>query len=134
MCRHAYGDGPWDDLGRAWVLAHPLDRAGVVERRVLAGLVPALPAVAAVCLDAPMPGLGDRPVRALVPPERVCPDALRRLEREVGDPLYTSPHWAAQECLRVLALSGLRFATEPDRAPEITRLTDAWMQRLGERA
>jgi hypothetical protein len=62
---------------------------------------------------------------------RVRPDALAALTREAGASIGTSSHWLWSESLRLLALSGYRLATEPERAPEIAAEFEAWMLRLG---
>ena len=68
---------------------------------------------------------------ALVDPMRVRPDALAALSRDAGASLGMSSHWLWSESLRLLALSGYRLATEPERAPEIAAEFEAWMLRLG---
>ena len=77
-----------------------------------------------------MRAFGGRPLTALVDPLRVRPDALTALSREAGASLGVSSHWLWNESLRLLALSGHRLATEPDRAPEIAAEFEAWMLRL----
>jgi hypothetical protein len=67
----------------------------------------------------------------LVDPGRVKPEALAQLEVLAGRALYASQHWIWSECLRLLALSGLRAAVMPDRASEILKQQEDWMLRLG---
>jgi hypothetical protein len=78
-----------------------------------------------------MNSFGGRPLTALVDPARVRPDALTALAREAGASLGTSSHWLWSESLRLLALSGYRLATEPERAPQIAAEFESWMLRLG---
>lgn len=131
MCVRFYGTGPWDDLERAWMRAHPLDEAPSELRELLAASVAHMPAVVRACLSRPMRAFGGRPLTALVDPLRVRPDALRQLARDAGPSLFTSPHWIWTECLRLLALSGFRAATEPERAQEIAEQFEGWMLQLG---
>jgi hypothetical protein len=56
---------------------------------------------------------------------------LDELERKAGAALHTSQHWVTKECLRLLALGGLRIATHPDRAAEVLKQQEKWMARLG---
>jgi hypothetical protein len=131
MCVRYYGAGPWDDLARAWVNAHPLASAPRAIRGLVEQSLPLLPRIAEVCLISPMRTFGGRPLVALVDPLRVRPDALARLASEAGGALTTSPHWLRQEGLRLLALSSYRAATQPERAAEVASQYEDWMLRLG---
>ena len=131
MAVRFFGAGPWDGLARAWVLAHPVPRAPGNVRSLIEQSIPRLPRLAEVCLIEPMRAFGGRPLTALVDPLRVRPDALAALAREAGPSLGVSSHWLWSESLRLLALSGYRLATEPDRAPEIAAEFETWMLRLG---
>jgi hypothetical protein len=126
-----FGAGPWDGLARAWLLAHPVSRAPRDVRPLLEHSIPRLPRIAEACLLQPMRAFGGRPLTAFVDPLRVRPDALAALAREAGPSLGASSHWLWNESLRLLALSGYRLATEPDRAPEIAQEFERWMLRLG---
>jgi hypothetical protein len=131
MCVRFYGAGPWDDLAGAWTRAHPIEEAPAELQELLRNSVARLPTIVDACLARPMRAFGGRPITALVDPSRVRPDALAGLEREAGPALYTSSHWIWTECLRLLALSGYRAATEPERAKETAEQFESWMLRLG---
>lgn len=133
MCVRFFGAGPWDDLGRAWVDAYPLASAPPETRALAEWSVPLLPRIVELCLLAPMRSFGGRPLVAFVDPLRVRPDALARLSQEVGGALTTSSHWVRREGLRLLALTGYRAATEPERSAEIAKQCEDWMLRLGSR-
>jgi hypothetical protein len=126
-----FGAGPWDDLSRAWMRAHPLDEAPAGLRELLEASVARMPRIVDACLRRPMKAFGGRPISAIVDPARVRPDALAQLARDAGPALFTSSHWIWTECLRLLALSGYRAASEPDRAKEIAEQFEGWMLRLG---
>lgn len=131
MASRFFGEGPWTALSRAWLVAHPVERAPGDVRPVLERSIPRLPGIVEACLVQPMRAFGGRPLTALVDPMRVRPDALAALEREAGASIGTSSHWLWSESIRLLALSGYRLATEPEKAPEITAEFEAWMLRLG---
>jgi hypothetical protein len=131
MCIRFYGAGPWDELADAWVRAHPLDGAPEEVRELLERSAQLLPPIVDICLRDPMRSFSGRPLVALVDPGRVGPEALRRLSGEAGAALLTSPYWLHKEGLRLMALSGYRAATEPDRAAEIAQEHESWMLRLG---
>lgn len=133
MATRFFGEGPWTGLARAWLLAHPIARAPGDVRPLIERSIPRLPRIVEVCLLEPMRAFGGRPLTALVDPMRVRPDALAALARDAGASLGTSSHWLWSESLRLLALSGYRAATQPDRTPEIAAEFEAWMLRLGGR-
>jgi len=131
MCVRFFGAGPWDDLGRAWIRAYPVESAPPGVRALVETSVLLLPRIAELCLLAPMRGFAGRPLVALVDPLRVRPDALTRLAQEAGGALTTSSHWVRLEALRLLALTSFRAATEPERSAEIAKQYENWMLRLG---
>jgi hypothetical protein len=131
MATRFYGEGPWTGLGRAWMVAHPLSRAPHDVRPLIERSIPRLPRLAEVCLLEPMRAFGGRALTDLVDPMRVRPDALAALSRDAGASLGLSSHWLWSESLRLLALSGYRAATEPERTPEIAAEFQNWMLRLG---
>jgi hypothetical protein len=131
MCVRFYGAGPWDDLGRAWVRAYPLQSAPPDTRALAERSLPLLPRIAELCLLGPMRAFGGKPLVALVDPLRVRPDALAGLAREAGGALTTSAHWVRREALRLLALTSYLAATEPERSVEIAKQYEDWMLRLG---
>ena len=130
MCVRFFGAGPWDDLGRAWIGAHPVASAPPDTRALVERSLPLLPRIAELCLLAPLRGFGGKPVASLVDPLRVRPDALARLAQEAGGALTTSSHWLRGEALRLLALTSFRAATEPEGSAEIARQYEDWMLRL----
>ena len=131
MCRQSFGRGPWDDLAAVWSRRHPLEPDPGDFRARLAASLPLLPRISEVCLRAPLRAFGGRPISAVIDPARVAPAALAELERRAGPALHTSQHWVTTECLRLLALSGLRVATHPERAMGILKQQERWMARLG---
>jgi hypothetical protein len=131
MCTRFFGAGPWDDLAEAWVRSYPLERATAGTAEFLRRSLPLLPQIVELCLRTPMRAFGGRPLTSLLDPARVKPEALEQLEFRTGPALYTSHHWVWAECLRLLALSGLRAATMPERAAEVLKQQESWMLRLG---
>jgi hypothetical protein len=79
-----------------------------------------------------MPCFLGRRLSDLVDPQRVAPAALRQLQHNAGAAAFTSTHWIATECLRLTALSGLRFALEPESGREILKQQEDLMIKLGE--
>jgi hypothetical protein len=130
LCRAAFGSGPWDDLAVAWKTAYPARSAPAAVRDLLASAEPLLATVANLCLHRKLRAFGGRAPTDVIDPRRVSPAALEALAAAHGPALWTSPPLARAECLRILALSGLRFATRPHEAPTTLQLTKDWMHRL----
>lgn len=131
-CRRMYGAGPWDDLAYAWRDVHQLGRAEPGTRAFLEYSDGMLPRLAELSLLHPMTAFGGRSIVELVDPAKVRPDALMQWSKQLGSALTTSPHWAQQEPIRLLALSGYEMAIAPQRAPEIAQQYEAWTQRVGD--
>ena len=131
MCRQFYGSGPWDDLAAAWTELYPLHRAQGPTRELLQDSLPLLPRIVELTLREPMRAFGGRQLTALVNPARVKPEALGAMEQQLGQALYTSMHWIWTEALRLLALTGLRIATTPEKEVDKFARPDEWLLRLG---
>lgn len=130
MCRQFYGTGPWDELARAWTQLYPLQRAPDYTEALLRVSLPLLPQIVEVTLRKPMRAFGNRPLTALINPDRVRPEALLVMEQQLGAALFTSMHWIWTEALRLLALTGLRTATMAENTTLINQQKE-WMLRLG---
>jgi hypothetical protein len=131
MCRYFYGDGPWDHLALSWTALHPANSAHADTRSLLEDCNPILKTVVRLTLDTPMRCFKGRPLRALIQPERVSPEALRELSDRIGPALFTSAHWIWTEPLRILALTGLQLASRPENLNDILQLQEQSMLRLG---
>jgi hypothetical protein len=131
MCRRFYGMGPWDELAEAWNELHRLARADAFTAALIDGILPLLPKVVTLALLTETPCFLGRRLSDLVDPQRVSPAALRQLQREAGPAAFTSTHWISAECLRLTALSGLKFATEPELGREILKQQEDMMVKLG---
>jgi hypothetical protein len=131
MCTRFFGAGPWDDLAQAWVKSYPLGNARPSTAEFIRQSLPLLPAIVELCLRTPMRAFSGRPLASLLDPAHVRPEALTQLEFQTGPALYVSQHWIWTECLRLLALSGLRAATTPEHAEEVLKQQESWMLQLG---
>lgn len=131
MCTRFFGAGPWDDLAQAWVRSYPLQNAKPSTAGFLRQSLPLLPEIVNLSLRTPMRAFDGGALVSLVHPVRVKPETLAQLARQAGSALFVSQHWIWTECLRLLALSGLRAATMPQRSTEIVRQQEEWMMRLG---
>jgi hypothetical protein len=131
MCRRFYGMGPWDELGAAWQGLHRLADAPPFVAGLITAIMPALPHIVDLALLTPMPAFAGRRLADIVDPQRVAPAALRQMRRDAGAAAFSSSHWIWSECLRLTALAGLRYATEPESGPQILQEQENWMVRLG---
>jgi hypothetical protein len=132
MARRFYGRGVWDDLEYAWRMRYALDLAPPALRPLLASLEQAIPRIVELSMLTPMRCFGGRSLADRIDPAMVSPQALLQLERDAGPSLMTSPHWVAKESLRLIGLTGYRFALNPERADELVNTHRTLMQRLGE--
>lgn len=130
MCTTCYGAGPWDALATTWRRSYPLDSAPEELKGALARALPLLPEIAALLLHGRIAAFSDRALTDFIDPARVSPQALRALAARAGPALFVSQHWVVAEPLRLLALTGLEIATEPERTDELLRQQDNWMRRL----
>jgi hypothetical protein len=131
MCRRFYGMGPWDELAGAWQALHRLTDASSLAAGLTIATTPLLPRIVDLALLTPMPAFAGQRLADLVDPQRVAPAALRQMQREAGAAAFKSSHWIWTECLRLTALSGLRYATEPEAGRQILQEQEDWMVRLG---
>ncbi|MBV9825474.1 MAG: hypothetical protein JO001_07360 [Alphaproteobacteria bacterium] len=131
MCRRFYGMGPWDELEAAWRELHPLASAPAMVAGMIRAMIPALPRVVEAALLTPLPCFAGKRLVDLVDPQRVSPGALRLMQRDAGAAAFNSSHWIWTECLRLTALSGLRYAIEPEAGREILKQQEDWMIKLG---
>ena len=107
--------------------SHPVTGADLSVVPLLERSRARLADIAAACMDAPVPGLGGRPMTSVLDPARVSPAALAELERSAGPALWTSSHWRTAEGIRVVALAGLREAERPETAFQWIERARTWM-------
>jgi hypothetical protein len=131
MCRRFYGIGPWDELAGVWQGLHPVADAPSIIAGVVRAIIPLLPRIVDLALLTPLPCFGGRRLADLVDPQRVSPGALRLMQRDAGAAAFNSSHWIWTECLRLTALSGLRYAIEPEAGREVLQQQEDWMIKLG---
>jgi hypothetical protein len=132
MCRRFFGAGPWDQMSLAWRALYPLSGAEPREIELLRGSDAALSQIVETIFELPYRAFRGQSLKQLLDPERVRPDVLLGLEGQAGAALYSSSVWVKRECLRLLALSGYRLATETDKSAELLNIQQGWMRRLGE--
>jgi len=131
MCRQCYGAGPWDGLEEAFKDMYDIDRATVPSVGLIAPCVSALPDVVYLLLKKQYRAFEGRSLSALVPPERVSPGELAKLEQQAGAALYTSHAWIWKECLRLLALGGYKIGLGKGDLPALYKQQEEWMTKLG---
>jgi hypothetical protein len=131
MCRRFYGMGPWDDLAAAWQEIYPVHQAPPLSGALVQAVLPLLPRIVDAALLTRLRCFRQKSLAELVDPQHVSPAALREMERKAGASIFTSSHWLWTECIRLTALTGLRYATEPERGAEILKQQEDWMLKLG---
>lgn len=121
--RQCFGaNGPWNALQRAMQQRHSPSTVDDTLRSLLERSLASLPRIAQACLQAPVPALHGKPMLHVLDPARVSPSALAKLEHDAGPALFASPHFRRKEGIRIVALTGLREAENPQNAT-------AWIDR-----
>jgi hypothetical protein len=131
MCRRFYGMGPWDELATAWEHLYPLASASQVSDVLVRGVLPLLPEIVDAALLTRLPCFRGKSLAELIDPQRVSPASLREMGRKAGPSAFTSSDWIWTECVRLTALTGLRYATDPEKGPAVLKQQEDWMIRLG---
>lgn len=133
MCRRTFGAGPWDRLACAWTVKHRVEQSPSDIRPLLEVSVRALPRIVEIVLYTPYGAFGNRPLTRLIDPARVSPAALVELDRAAGAAAFTSPYWAWNEAIRLLALTGYRAAQRTVAVRDAAADQERWMIGLGTR-
>jgi hypothetical protein len=131
MCRRFYGMGPWDELATSWEQFYNPRIAPEFSRGVITAVMPLLPRIVDAALLTPMTCFQNKSLTDIVDPQRASPGALREMERTAGGAAFASSHWIWTECVRLTALTGLRYATQPEKGREILKQQEDWMVKLG---
>jgi hypothetical protein len=131
MCRRFYGMGPWDELATAWQELYSIRDAPAFSGSLVAATLPLLPRVVDLALLTSLSCFRGQRLADIVDPQRAAPAALREIQRKAGGAAFTSSHWIWTECIRLTALSGLLYATEPEAGPAILKQQEDLMIRLG---
>ena len=131
MCRRTFGAGPWDRLSAAWTTKHRVERSPSDFRPLLQASLDALPRIVDIILYTPYRAFGNQPLTRLIDPARVSPAALAQLERAAGAAAFTSPYWAWNEAVRLMALTGYRAGSGARDLREGVTQQEQWMLRLG---
>jgi len=130
MCVRFFGSGAWDDLARAWVRMYPTGNARGEMVDIVRRSTDLLPEIVELMFFEPMRAFGGQCLADAINPAHVKPEALKQLEGSAGAALFVSDYWISKECLRLVALSGLR-ATAPGQMRAVLRQQEQWMLRLG---
>ncbi len=131
MCRQFYGEGPWNDLADAFRYEYDIDLVQYPSVPLIRACVAALPDVVRVLLKSRYRAFGNQSLSQLLPPERVSPAALERLEYIAGPALFNSHAWIWKECIRLLALTGYKIGALKGDIGALYRQQEEWMRKLG---
>lgn len=123
---------PWLTLERSWRAKYPLDSASRMVGKVIHHSIPLLPTIADIILKQRYKALGGKALVQLIDPRRVSPAALNRFEQEAGPRAFELPYIVKSDSIRLLALSGLRISTSPERGREYYLKQHKALQVLGE--
>src|SRR5688572_9679803 len=91
----------------------------------------AVPDAVKIILRSPLRSFNGRAISDIIDPSRVSPGALEKLEYLAGPALFTSHAWIWKECLRLLALNGLKIGAMKGDVDQIYKQQQEWMKQLG---
>lgn len=131
MCRQFYGTGAWDDLEEAFKSDYDINLIGFSGIALIRSCVAALPDAVRIILKKPYRAFGNRSLSQMIPPERASPRELEKLEYMAGPALWTSHAWIWKECIRLLALNGLKIGLGKGDLPAFYKQQEEWMTQLG---
>jgi hypothetical protein len=131
MCKHYFGFGPWDKLEESFKHTYDLSLLQSEERSLIIKCTSASLDAAKILLARSYNCFGNRSLAQLIPPERVSPKELEKLEYMAGPSLYTSHAWISKECLRILALNGYKIGSNTKDLVALYKQQEEWMTKLG---
>lgn len=131
MCRQFYGPGPWDQLEVAFKNDYDINMVNFPSVGLIKMCVNALPDMVRIILKTPYAAFNNQSLSQIIPPERVSPQALQKLEYIAGPSLYTSHAWVWKECIKLLALLGYKVGTGQGDLASYYKMQEEWMVKLG---
>lgn len=130
MCRHTFGDGPWDSLESHWRAQYLLKLAPPRLRQWLADQEKVIPRATALILDHPMNAFGGQSLRGFLPPGHLQPTRLLSWGAGQGAPAGWASGPAGGRPLDLLAYSVYKQATQSGEGDYYRREMDRWFSRL----
>ena len=131
MCRQFYGTGPWDGLEEGFKNDYDLKLVSSSASRLIKDCVQALPDAVNIVLRNVYPAFGNKSLSQLIPPERVSPKELEKLQYIAGPALFTSHAWIWKECIRLLAINCYKIGCGKGDLTALYKQQEDWMTQLG---
>jgi hypothetical protein len=131
MCRQFYGPGPWDNLEEAFKNDYDINIVSFSSVGLIKMCTDALPDVVGLLLKKTYRAFGNKSLSQIIPPDRVSPRELEKLEYMAGPALFTSHAWIWKESLRLLALNGYKIGIGKGNLPALYKQQEEWMTQLG---
>jgi len=131
MCRQFYGAGPWDDLELSFKNDYDINLIEFPSVNLIRLCTQAIPEAVKLILKTSYRAFNGQSLSRMVPPERVSPRELEKLEFVAGPALFTSHAWIWKECIKLLALTGYKIGLGLGDLPALYKLQEEWMIRLG---
>jgi hypothetical protein len=131
MCRQSFGSGPWDELEESFKDDYDINLVNFSSVNLIKMCVKAIPQAVKILLQMSYRAFGNRPLTALIPPSRVSPGELNKLEQTGGPALFISHAWIWKEGLRLLALNGYKIGIGKGDLSGLYKQQEDWMVKLG---
>jgi len=131
MCRQFYGPGPWDNLEMCFKDDYDLTQVNYPSVELIKMCVRAIPEAVNIILRTQYQAFDKKSISQMIPPERVSPKSLDKLEYLAGPALFTSHAWLWRECIKLLALTTYKIGVGEQELAPLYKLQEEWMVRLG---
>lgn len=131
MCKEFFGAGPWDDLETNWRATYDSNAYASPDISIITRSLSLLPLISRIALKASYQCFGGKTLSQLVNPLQVSPSNLAILENTLGDTGLTQTSNVQRYSLQILALTGFRLATQPERFVHYAQIQEQFMLTLG---
>jgi hypothetical protein len=130
-CRECYGEGPWNDMQKAWLQKHKINTVQADLRRLIYASIKAMPVIAAFILKQPFRAFRGKSISDCIDPALSDPARMEISAREEGAAYYRSHYLVAGNPIQRLAWNGYQVATSPCEAEGLLKQQQQWMLQLG---
>jgi len=131
MCRQFYGTGAWDDMESTFKENYNIDTVSYPSVELIKMCVSALPEAVSLILKSHYRAFNGQSLSQIIPPERVSPKSLEKLEYIAGPALFTSHAWIWKEAIKLLALISYKIGVGEQELAPLYKLQEEWMTKLG---
>ena len=132
FCKLMFGfDGPWINLEMAFKDAYDINLVPFESVPLVKDCLKQLKKVAEICLLYKYPAFNNKAITEIIDPKRLRKEELNQLIKDGTELRLNSHAWVATHSIELLALSGYKIATQPDKIKLFSDIQENWMLKLG---